>query len=231
MIMGILKSIMTAIRGGVSEVGEAVVDANAVRILEQEMRDAGEALAKAKSSLTNMKGSEISLNRKVNVLSEDITGLESKAMACLEQGDEALAMEVAERISEKETERDELKTEYETSKANVNKVNKMIKGYEKKIQKNKRDLDKVKTVEQLQKATSAISSNISASGSADNKVSAALERVKAKQQKFEDNLEAGDWMETQGDDLDARLASAGIGGNAASANSVLDRIKNQKKQA
>ena len=152
-------------------------------------------------------------------------------MACLEKDEEALAIEVAERIAEKESERNELKTEYDTAKVNVNKVNKMIKGYEKKIQKNKRDLDKVKTVEQLQKATSAISSNISASGSADNKISAALERVKAKQQKFEDNLEAGDWMETQGDDLEARLADAGIGENSASAKSVLARLKSQKQEA
>ena len=222
---------MIAIRGGVSEVGEAVVDANAVRILEQEIREAGDALAKAKTSLTNMKGTEISLNRKVNTLNEDIVSLESKAMACLEKGDEALAIEVAERIAEIESERDDFKTEYDTTKANVNKVNKMIKGYDKKIQKNKRDLDKVKTVEQLQKATSVISSNISASGSADNKVSAALERVKAKQQKFEDNLEAGDWMETQGDDLEARLADAGIGENSTSANSVLARLKRQQKEA
>ena len=229
--MSILKSIMIAIRGGVSEVGEAVVDANAVRILEQEIREAGDALAKAKTSLTNMKGTEISLNRKVNTLNEDIVSLESKAMACLEKGDEALAIEVAERIAEIESERDDFKTEYDTTKVNVNKVNKMIKGYDKKIQKNKRDLDKVKTVEQLQKATSVISSNISASGSADNKVSAALERVKAKQQKFEDNLEAGDWMETQGDDLEARLADAGIGENSTSANSVLARLKRQQKEA
>lgn len=222
---------MIAIRGGVSEVGEAVVDANAVRILEQEIREAGDALAKAKTSLTNMKGTEISLNRKVNTLNEDIVSLESKAMACLEKGDEALAIEVAERIAEIESERDDFKTEYDTTKVNVNKVNKMIKGYDKKIQKNKRDLDKVKTVEQLQKATSVISSNISASGSADNKVSAALERVKAKQQKFEDNLEAGDWMETQGDDLEARLADAGIGENSTSANSVLARLKRQQKEA
>ena len=211
--------------------GEAVVDANAVRILEQEIREAGEALAKAKTSLTSMKGNEISLNRMVNTLNEDIVSLESKVMACLEKGEEALATEVAERIAEKESERNELKTEYDTAKVNVNKVNKMIKGYEKKIQKNKRDLDKVKTVEQLQKATSAISSNISASGSADNKISAALERVKAKQQKFEDNLEAGDWMETQGDDLEARLADAGIGENSASAKSVLARLKSQKQEA
>jgi phage shock protein A len=133
--MSILKNIMTAIRGGASEVGEAVVDANAVRILEQEVRDAQTAIGKAKNSLREMKATEISLSRKVNTLHKDISGLEDKAMACLNQGNEALAGEVAERIAEKETERDELDAEHLTAKASVNKVNQMIKAYEKRIQK------------------------------------------------------------------------------------------------
>ena len=43
--MSIWKKVMTAIRGGVSEVGESIVDANAIRILEQEQRDAENAVA------------------------------------------------------------------------------------------------------------------------------------------------------------------------------------------
>ena len=42
--MSIWKKIITAVRGGASEVGEAIVDANAIRILEQEMRDADKAV-------------------------------------------------------------------------------------------------------------------------------------------------------------------------------------------
>jgi phage shock protein A len=223
--MSILKNIMTAIRGGASEVGEAVVDANAVRILEQEVRDAQTAIGKAKNSLREMKATEISLNRKVNTLDKDISGLEDKAVACLNQGNEALAGEVAERIAEKETERDELDAEHLTTKASVNKVNQMIKAYEKRIQKSKRDLDKIKTVEQLQKATSSISTNMAATGSADSKVNAALERVKAKQQRYDDKLEAGDWMSDQGDDLDKKLVEAGLGDKSGGSAAVLERLK------
>lgn len=227
--MKILKSIMTAIRGGASEVGEAIVDANAVRILEQEIRDAEVALAKSKQSLTAMKATEIQLQRKINTLKEDVNSLESKAMAALNKGEEALAAEVAERIAEKESEAMELQGEFTATQTNVAKVGKMIRSYEKTIQKNKRDLDKVKTVEQLQKATSAISSNIAATGSADNNVKQALQRVKDKQQKFEDRFAAGEWMAEQGeDDLDARLAQAGIGESGSAGNSVLERLK--KKQ-
>jgi phage shock protein A len=37
--MAILKKIFTAIRGGAREVGESIVDANSVRIFEQEIKD------------------------------------------------------------------------------------------------------------------------------------------------------------------------------------------------
>ena len=45
--MGVLRDMMTALRGGANEVGEAIVDANAIRILEQEIRDAEGAIVSA----------------------------------------------------------------------------------------------------------------------------------------------------------------------------------------
>ena len=40
MTTSIWKKLVTAIRGGASEVGEAIVDSQAIRILDQELRDA-----------------------------------------------------------------------------------------------------------------------------------------------------------------------------------------------
>ena len=48
--MGVLKDLMQAVRGGANELGEAIVDANAIRILEQEIRDAESAISSAKQS-------------------------------------------------------------------------------------------------------------------------------------------------------------------------------------
>jgi phage shock protein A len=98
----------------------------------------------------------------------------------------------------------------------------------KEFKKSKRDLDKIKTVEQLQKATSSISTNMAATGSADSKVNAALERVKAKQQRYDDKLEAGDWMSDQGDDLDKKLVEAGLGDKSGGSAAVLERLKSKK---
>ena len=46
--MNIWAKMMTALRGGVNEAGEAIVDTQALRILDQEVRDATEELKYSK---------------------------------------------------------------------------------------------------------------------------------------------------------------------------------------
>jgi len=229
--MSILRNILTAVRGGASEAGEAVVDANALRILGQEIRDAENAIGKAKQSLTNLKATEIKLKREINSLQQDISDYESRAMQALEANNETLAIEVAERIAELETDAEDKTTEHRDLSSQVNKINSMIRQREKTIQKNKRELEKIKTVEQLQKATSTMSTNFAATNASEHRVSKALERVKKKQTRWEDRMEAGEWMsgEEQSDELDAKLKAAGIGGASASSGaSVLERLKQKK---
>jgi len=125
--MGILSNIVKAIKGGASEMGESIVETQAVRIYEQEIREAEEAIEKAKKSLTGLKATEISLKRKLNGYKADITDYEGKAIQALESGQEALAVEVAEHIAELEAERDEISTEYNRLKEEVNGINRMIK--------------------------------------------------------------------------------------------------------
>ncbi len=226
--MGVLKDLMQAVRGGANEVGEAIVDANAIRILEQEIRDAESAIASAKQSLTRMKSSEIGLKRDLSTLGADIADYEQKAIAALNAGEEALATEVAERIAELEGERDDKAGEQAALNEEVNKIHAMIKARERTIQKNKRELDKVRTVQELQRATESVSRNFAATGSKGHRVSQALDRVKAKQQNWQDRMEAGEWLESQEgvDDIDAKLKAKGIGASGASAGSdVLARLK------
>jgi phage shock protein A len=226
--MSVLKDLMQAIKGGANELGEAVVDANAVRILEQEIRDAETAIGSAKQSLTRMKSSEIRLKRDLSTLSADVADYEQKAIAALNAGEEALAAEVADRIAEVEGEREDKAGEQAALNAEVNKIHAMIKARERTIQKNKRELDKVRTVRELQRATESISRNFAATGSKGHRVSQALDRVKAKQQNWQDRMEAGDWLEAQEnvDDIDAKLKAKGIGGSGTGAGSdVLARLK------
>ena len=48
MTQSIWSKLFTALRGGANEVGEAIVDQQALRILDQEIRDADSALSNAR---------------------------------------------------------------------------------------------------------------------------------------------------------------------------------------
>jgi len=231
--MSILRDMLTAMKGASNEVGEAIVDANAVRILEQELRGAEEAIGKAKQSLTRLKSTEIALKREVNTLQADIEDYEAKAIEALNENKEDIAVKVAERIAELENDRDEKAEEHSKLAVEVENINKMIKNRNKVIQKNKRELEKVRTIKELQKTTVSISSNFAATGSSVHRVSKALKRVKKKQAKWKDSMEAGDWMadEDSSDDLDKELKAAGIGNTANKGSSVLERLKSKQQSA
>jgi len=89
----------------------------------------------------------------------------------------------------------------------------------------------VKTTESVQKATSAITDNFSSSNSKLLNAKDSLERIKAKQQKFDDQMKAAEVLESENSDnsLAAQLKEAGIGGSDNSASSVLDRLKAKQK--
>ena len=49
--MAIFSKLVTALRGGINDAGEAIIDTQALRILDQEIRDADVELKQAKESL------------------------------------------------------------------------------------------------------------------------------------------------------------------------------------
>jgi phage shock protein A len=229
--MSIFKKIMTAIRGGASEVGETIVDANATRIFEQEIRDAENHLTKAKRDLTGVMAQQMASSRDVERIKRDITEHEGYAVQALEKGDETLALAVAEKISTLENELSTQQQALDSFEGNANRLKELVKKSERQVQEYKRQLSMVKTTESVQKATSAITDNFSSSNSKLLNAKDSLERIKAKQQKFDDQMKAAEVLESENSDssLEAQLKQAGIGASDNNANSVLERLKAKQK--
>ncbi|MGL1955900.1 MAG: PspA/IM30 family protein [Colwellia sp.] len=229
--MSIFKKIMTAIRGGASEVGEAIVDSNATRIFEQEIRDAENHLTKAKRDLTGVMAEQMSANREVDRLQREITEHEGYAGQALDKGDETLALAVAEKITTLESDLANQQQSLDSFTGSADRLKELVKKSERQVAEHKRQLSMVKTTESVQKATSAITDNFSSSNSKLLSAKDSLERIKAKQQKFDDKMKAAELLESENSDnsLTAQLNAAGIGAQTTSANSVLDRIKAKKK--
>lgn len=229
--MSIFKKIMTAIRGGASEVGESIVDSNATRIFEQEIRDSENHLTKAKRDLTGVMAQQMSSSREVDRLKREVTEHEGYAVQALEKGDETLALAVAEKISNLENDLASQQQALDSFSGSANRLKELVKKSERQVGEYKRQLSMVKTTESVQKATSAITDNFSSSNSKLLNAKDSLERIKAKQQKFDDQMKAAEVLESENSDnsLAAQLKKAGIGGTDNSANSVLDRLKAKQK--
>jgi phage shock protein A len=228
--MSLLKKIMTAIRGGAREVGEAVVDANATRIFEQEIKDAENHLAKAKQDLTSVMAKQMQAEREVNRIKGQVEEHEGYAAQALDKGDEALALDIATKIADLEEELNVQQTALSSFSAHAARLKDLVKKTERQLADYNRQLTMVKTTESVQKATSAITDNFASSNSKLLNAKDSLERIKKKQQDFDDKLKAGEALEAENSDksLQDRMAAAGIGEPQTSGASVLERIKAKK---
>ncbi len=228
--MSIFKKLFTAVRGGATEVGEAIVDSQAIRILEQELRDSKAALNDAKTNLTAIMAEKMGADRKVKELGEKIKEHEAYAIQAMDKGDESLALDVANKIAEFEHDLNIQQGICDGYESKINTLKKMIRQTERNIQAMGREISVVKTTEKVQKANELASAKFSGSNSALKSATDSLERIKARQQKKEDQSAAAMELENEegSNDLTDRLKSAGIVSSGSSGSSVLDRLKKQK---
>lgn len=228
--MNIFRKIITAIRGGTREAGEAIVDANSTRIFEQEIRDSEKHIGIAKRNLTEVMAKQMQGSRELSQLQASIKEHEGYAVQALNQNNETLAMEVAEKISELEKNLADQQKSSEGYLKSADRLKELIKNSDRQLADYKRQLSMVKTTESVQKATSAITDNFTQSNSKLLSAKDSLERIKQKQAMFDDQLKAAEQLnvENSDDSLQSKLQKAGIGAQQSSAQSVLDRLKSKK---
>lgn len=228
--MSLLNKIFTAIRGGAREAGEAIVDMNSVRIFEQQIKDAENALEKAKRDLTDVMAKEMQAKRKIESLQSDITKHEGYATQALDKGDETLALEVAQKIAEIQGELDIQKKAQESFSNHVARLKGMIKKTTASLTDMQRQLVMVKTTESVQKATTAITENYASGSSRLLSAKESLDRIKQKQQDLDDKLAAGEALQDEFGEkgLEDKLKAAGIVDDGNKAKDILAQLKAKK---
>lgn len=230
MTQSIWNKLFTALRGGANEVGESIVDQQALRILDQEIRDADGALANAKRELVTIMAKHKLSSERVTEYNTKIADLETKAVAALQANREDLALEVAEAISGLTTSLDAEQKQAAEFGAYAEKMRKDISKAEARIKSLRQQVDMAKARESVQKAQ--VSASI-ASGGANGKLETAvgtLNRLQAKQDQRAAELEAHEELSeaANGNDLDRRLREANIIPDQGSANAILERLKNKQ---
>ncbi|TDJ64120.1 MAG: PspA/IM30 family protein [Proteobacteria bacterium] len=225
--MGIWAKVATAVRGGVNEAGEAIVDSQALRILDQEIRDADNGLSKSKDALAGIIAKRKLADKKVESIKSSLTEFEGYAMQALDKNDESLAAEIAEKMAGLES---ELLGEEGVAKSfadSEGQLRRAVAQTEANLKRLKRQVDTIKATEMVQRAQAAVAARHSGAGSSMRNAVDSLERLKAKQAERAAKFEAASELaeSTEEVSLDDKLKAAGIIGGGASGGDVLARLK------
>ncbi|MFG6665801.1 PspA/IM30 family protein [Halomonas sp. HNIBRBA4712] len=226
-----LNKIMTALRGKAHETGQAVVDSQALRILDQEIRDAEQHLKASKTELARLMGQRQINSDKVIALEKKIDELEHSASAALDKGEEALAVEVAERIVALQGALEAEQHIVDEFDASIESLRGTIRNTENQLRQLKQQVSVVKATESAQRAQSAVAARHSGQQSAMGSAMESLERIRERQALDAAQMKAAEQLtaEESGSDLEARLKAAGVGANERKADDVLARIKAKRE--
>jgi phage shock protein A len=223
--MSVWKKLFTAVKGTANEAAQAVVDTQAIKILEQEIREAKDELRKSDHARTQILAKCKLSQQKVNGFNKSIAEYEEHARKAIDT-DRQLALDCAQRVADL---RNQLETE-QTYLDQFTKSEKQLAGNISQAKNNLRRLeqqvDMIKATESVQRAQVAVSSSHLGANSKMKTATESLARIQEKQTLRNAELEAAEELaqSESSDDLEKRLAGAGIKGGAASADDELSRI-------
>lgn len=227
--MSLLQKIFTLFRGTAHEAGQAVVDKNAIRILDQEIRDAGNDLVRSKEELTKVMAQRQLLANRMGDRNAKKAEYEGYIAGALRKGDEALAREVAERLATVETDLKHDTQTLEQYDGSIRQLKQAIADTERKLARVRQQVDSVKATEAVQRAQGAIAAR---HAGATGKVTTALdslERIQQQQAERGARMQAAAQLEAAGGDaeLNAKLANAGLLASESSVDNILERFRDR----
>ncbi len=224
--MSTWSKIFTAIRGGVNEAAESVADNQAMRILDQEIRDAEQSLRQARSDLAGIMASNKSVARRLEENRAKETRDSDSARSAVAAGRMDLAQGLAQRIATMRSEVQRDQEELDRLLPRQQQMLRTIQDTEARITQMKREVENVKANESLLKAQSAIAHSQSGINTRLGSAVESLERIKKRQEMTAGRIEAGAELAAleNGNDLDRQLREAGIGGSSQSADDILKQL-------
>ena len=227
--MNVWSKMVTALRGGMHEMGENVVDSQALRILDQEIRDADVELRRSKEALAEIMAKYKLAAEQVKKMSEKVAEYEGYALQALEGGKEDLAHDVALKIAQLEKDMVDVQEQAADYQGSVERLREAVTLAEAHIRRLKQQVDTVKATESVQKAQMAVAQRYGGSQAKLQTAVESLERIKKKQAersaKMDAAAELAQSSTDEDDGLNKKLRDAGIVPDSSSADSVLARLK------
>ena len=219
------KQLLALMRGRTYDATEAFVDANAITILRQQIRDCAEVVAAARKAVAvaiAQNEQEIAQTRK---LIERIDDLEARTVSALEQGKADLAREAAESIALMDAERTASEQAQRNFAVEIERLKRIVRASEMRLRELQRGQRLAVATDRTQRLReTAPASSLSALRDAEE----TLSRLRARQTQIDATALAMAEMEQSGDPaaLADKLAAAGCGApTTTTADAVLERLR------
>ena len=220
------KQLVTLIRGSAHEAGQSVVDARALTILDQQIRDAGSAQAKARDDLATLTARRRLVEKDLEALTSQRGKYEASARAAMGRGDMDLAREVAERLASIEADQTAKTPQIQEMRAAEDRIRGIIKQSDGKIEALRREVEVVRANESVQKAQATVAASYGGTLSSMGSAADSLKRIKEQQAIRDEKFKAAAELEDMrtGADLDTKLRDAGLLQGHSSADDILARL-------
>lgn len=222
------KTMTTFLRGKQSEAREAFIDANALTLVDQYLRDAGQDLAQARRALAVARAEETMEASRIDDLTRRIADLEDRALAAMKASRDDLAEEAAGAIADLETDRAASEHALGQFRTATAKLKRRVSAAERRIAELDRSRRTARVSEAVRRLRAPVSLAPDAPSGALADAEATLKRLKIRQAEDEAIFDAAedDCTTRDAGSIADKLEAAGFGAaTRPSARSVLDRLK------
>ena len=230
--MSIWRKLNTLFRASAHEPVAKLVEANDIRIFEQELRDAEQAISRSKRELALLMAEKNRFERDNANLQAAINKREQQASQALLQNEDALALELANLIAEDEILLQRQQQQQARLQQQESELRRQLRDSGRALKHFYSEMRLAKANRHAEQVTTQLRGHARGLHSHMEEMNLSAERIRARQ------TEAGDVaaalteldQEQLNGGLDARLKAAGIGNEASDGEKVLARLKAAQPQ-
>jgi len=222
------KQLITLARGRSEDVAEAVLDANALSLLRQQLRDAATVVDQSRKALAVIIAYSEREKAALAMTRDRIASLELRALDAIDKGHEDLALEAAEAIAELEAEATATEKTLVTYTAEITRLRAGLKASEAQLVALKRGQRMAEANDKAIKLRGALP-DVASTDLED--ATRTLKRLQERQDQATATAAALAQLSTRqkAESLEDRLAAAGCGApKQSSGAAVLARLKSQR---
>ncbi|HPQ95351.1 MAG: PspA/IM30 family protein [Thiothrix sp.] len=194
-MMELILKLGTALRGGVRENLETLVDANALRIFEQEIYQGECQLKQTRQQLAQVMAEKVRMARELKALQNQIQALEQQAGAQLAGGEEAAALESATTLVRHEARLEQLQEAVQQLQQHEEALMQGLKRSQGQLEHYRAELRLARATQRSQQVLGT--ARPLADDDHFSAMQDSLRRIRTRQQAFQDQLQAMQEIDSQ----------------------------------